>query len=65
MPNAATGRFSMVDSFSEGLSVGSANHIELPGGLHIGTEDCVSAHVPGDTTTPAAPGAIWIGSGGA
>lgn len=23
------------------------------------------AHAPGDTTTPAAPGAVWIGSGDA
>lgn len=22
-------------------------------------------HIPGDTTTPAAPGAVWIGSGDA
>lgn len=27
--------------------------------------DSLRCHVPGDTTTPPAPGAVWIGSGDA
>lgn len=32
---------------------------------HIESEDVAEVHIPGDTTTPPAPGAVWIGSGDA
>jgi len=42
-------------------------HGAQPGWLVSSLKEALEAieHVPGDTTTPPAPGAVWIGSGDA
>lgn len=64
MPNADT----ILIDLAEEAGMSLASYVETRGHLHRGVRPSYSTsaqHVPGDTTTPPAPGAVWIGSGDA
>lgn len=62
MPNADT---SLIDR-AEDASMSLATYTEMRADQHRGVRPWPFAqHIPGDTRTPLAPGAVWIGSGDA
>lgn len=65
MPNADT---SLIDRGEE-AGVSLATYTETRQAQHRGVRPWpfwpTAQHIPGDTRTPPAPGAVWIGSGDA
>ncbi|MFY3535275.1 hypothetical protein [Achromobacter denitrificans] len=62
MPNADT---TLIDRAKEAC-MSLATYGETRGHLQRGVRSAPpDQHIPGDTTTPPAPGAVWIGSGDA
>jgi len=64
MPNADT---TLIDRAEE-AGVSLATVTEMRPEQHRGVRPSFppsARHIPGDTTTPPAPGAVWIGSGDA
>lgn len=62
MPNADTTLIDRAEEAGVSLATCAETRLEQHGGVRPWS---FAHHVPGDTRTPPAPGAVWIGSGDA